>query len=155
MRQKHTHLEVINPPYQLTYINLEDIMKEPLLSNSTQNDEIGKMERAINEGFAESEKDLKDKKTPLDQPTQNDWVGRFDKKFSNGGKGGQWDGYWEDIDMFISTVKIEDVKDFIRKELADARREVIQRVMSVLPLGDDPRYRELKDVLAALKEEIL
>lgn len=39
----------------------------------TQNDEIGKMEKAIDEGFAESERDLKDKKTPLDQPTQNDW----------------------------------------------------------------------------------
>lgn len=137
MRQKHTHLEVINPPYQLTYINLEDIMKEPLLSNSTQNDEIGKMERAINEGFAESEKDLKDKKTPLDQPTQNDWEVRFNDRFLN-----NWG-------------TLLDIKHFIRKELADARREVIQRVMSVLPLGDDPRYRELKDVLAALKEEIL
>ncbi len=37
--------------------------------------------------------------------------------------------------------------------LADARKEVIEKVMSVLPLGDDPRYRELKDVLATLKEE--
>lgn len=44
------------------------------MSNSTQNDEIGKMEKAIDEGFAESERDLKDKKTPLDQPTQNDWA---------------------------------------------------------------------------------
>lgn len=112
-------------------------MKEPLLSNSTQNDEIGKMERAINEGFAESEKDLKDKKTPLDQPTQNDWEVRFNDRFLN-----NWG-------------TLLDIKHFIRKELADARREVIQRIMSVLPLGDDPRYRELKDVLAALKEEIL
>ena len=103
MRQKHTHLEVINPPYQLTYINLEDIMKEPLLSNSTQ----------------------------------NDWEVRFNDRFLN-----NWG-------------TLLDIKHFIRKELADARREVIQRVMSVLPLGDDPRYRELKDVLAALKEEIL
>jgi len=42
------------------------------MSNSTQNDEIGKMERAINEGFAESEKFLKGMKTPFDKSsTQN------------------------------------------------------------------------------------
>ena len=147
------------------------------MSNSTQNDDIGKMERAINEGFAESEKFLKGMKTPFDKsstqnnhethtacierikkegasatcchcnphdgctlemkPTQNDWEVRFNDRFLN-----NWG-------------TLLDIKHFIRKELADARREVIQRVMSVLPLGDDPRYRELKDVLAALKEEIL
>ena len=47
----------------------------------------------------------------------------------------------------------EDSIKIIEANIADARKEVIEKVMSVLPLGDDPRYRELKDVLATLKEE--
>lgn len=43
------------------------------MSNSTQNDEIKQMEKAIDEGFAESEKFLKGMKTPFDKSsTQND-----------------------------------------------------------------------------------
>lgn len=112
------------------------------MSNSTQNDEIGKMERAINEGFAESERDLMDKKTPLDQPTQNDWEVRFNDRFLN-----NWG-------------TLLDIKHFIRKELADARREVLTEIesgLSKLVL----KYPELKtaiksvlyDRIATLREE--
>lgn len=44
-------------------------------NSNTHTDEIKQMERAIDEGFAESEKDLKDKKTPLD--THTDWEKRI------------------------------------------------------------------------------
>lgn len=53
----------------------------------------------------------------------------FDKRFSNGGKGEQWGGYWEDVDMFISTVKIEDVRAFIhsytRKLIESVAEEIV------------------------------
>lgn len=82
------------------------------MSNSTQKNEIKQIEKAIDEGFAESERDLKDKKTPLDQPTQNDWEVRFNDRFLN-----NWG-------------TLLDIKHFIRKELADARREVIADLFS-------------------------
>ena len=44
------------------------------MSNSTQKNEIKQIEKAIDEGFAESEKFLKGMKTPFDKPsTQNDF----------------------------------------------------------------------------------
>ena len=112
------------------------------MSNSTQNDEIGKMERAINEGFAESERDLMDKKTPLDQPTQNDWEVRFNDRFLN-----NWG-------------TLLDIKHFIRKELADARREVIDRIESEgvvnrawIKIDSNEFILIGKEFLATLREE--
>lgn len=102
------------------------------MSNSTQNDEIKQMERAINEGFAESEKFLKGMKTPFDKSstqndeievdgetyvkwdTQNDWEVRFNDRFLN-----NWG-------------TLLDIKHFIRKELADARKEVIEEIEKML-----------------------
>lgn len=57
-----------NPPQYKTYCPNCEKYK---VSNSTQNDEIGKMEKAIDEGFAESERDLKNRQAPLDTSTQN------------------------------------------------------------------------------------
>ena len=79
------------------------------------------IEKAMKEGFAESEKDLKNKKTPFDKPTQNDWEKRFEQfVFEN--------KYTTVVDPAL--LKEYDVKAFIRKELADARREVIADLFS-------------------------
>lgn len=115
------------------YENLNKPIKTP-----TQNDEIGKMEKAINEGFAESERDLKDKKTPLDQPTQNDWA--------------------EDLNYF-DFKSIEDRDKclaWIETLLADARREVIEKVekeLEGLDCGFCNYEKEVKERLATLREE--
>jgi len=74
------------------------------------------------------------------KPTQNDWESQLSRSLKSMGLG-------------MSGSQAEWIFDFVRQQKADARKEVIQKVMGILPLGDDPRYRELKDVLATLKEE--
>jgi hypothetical protein len=98
----------------------------------TQNDEVKQMEKAINEGFAESERDLKDKKTPLDQPTQNDWEKRYEEFITFVTNEKNWiDGrpVWKEY-KYVTLANA--IKYFIRKELADARREVIEEIENKL-----------------------
>lgn len=98
----------------------------------TQNDEVKQMEKAINEGFAESERDLKDKKTPLDQPTQNDWEKRYEEFITFVTNEKNWiDGrpVWKEY-KYVTLANA--IKYFIRKELADARREVIGEMIEAL-----------------------
>jgi len=91
------------------------------MSNSTQNDEIKQIEKAIDEGFAESEKFLKGMKTPFDKPTQNDWEAKWDRLekfiyYQNMFDGS--DGKRDCVDFFMA-------KKLVRELLADARKEVI------------------------------
>lgn len=109
------------------------------------------IEKAMKEGFAESEKDLKNKKTPFDKPTQNDWEKRFEQfVFEN--------KYTTVVDPAL--LKEYDVKAFIRKELADARREVIDRVESEdvvnrawIKIDGNEFILVGKEFLATLREE--
>lgn len=74
----------------------------------------------------------------------------FEKEFSNGGKGKQWDGYWEDVDMFISTVKIEDVKAFIHSYT----RKLIESVAEELcPEWIDNPYGEVSSYTVGRRDE--
>lgn len=94
----------------------------------THTEEIKQMERAIDEGFAESEKDLKDKKTPLD--THTDWEKRIieNKQIIKG------------MEDAIDKMKIPKWDERLQKAynngyekgLSDARREVIEKVEKMI-----------------------
>ena len=110
------------------------------MSNSTQKNEIKQIEKAIYEGFAESEKDIKNKKTPFDKPTQNDNE-TLDSKFS------------------IPNDELY-TKQELDKAVADARREVIDRVESEdvvnrawIKIDGNEFILVGKEFLATLREE--
>ena len=90
--------------------------KDIRIEDSTQNDEIKQMERAINEGFAESEKFLKGMKTPFDKSsTQNDWEELLSKSLKS-------------MKLGMSGSQAEWIFEFVREQRADARREVIDEI---------------------------
>lgn len=75
----------------------------------------------------------------MSNSTQNDWEKRFDEKFTlpNVNEGGYTAGSdynpnkpRESMNVFV---KPDEIKDFIRKERADARKEVIQKILFTMP----------------------
>lgn len=123
------------------------------MSNSTQNDEIKQMERAINEGFAESEKDLRDKRTPLDKSsTQNDWEKRYEEFITFVTNEKNWiDGrpVWKEY-KYVTLANA--IKYFIRKELADARREGHE--LGRAELVEFEVDKERKEVISKVEKEL-
>lgn len=124
------------------------------MSNSTQNDEIGKMEKAINEGFAESEKDLRDKRTPLDKSsTQNDWAKRLslliDETIENRH---DYKGSLIVEDDILFERLNENLKPFIKTLLADARREGHE--LGRAELVEFEVDKERKEVISKVEKEL-
>lgn len=130
------------------------------MSNSTQNDEIKQMERAIDEGFAESERDLKNRQTPLDTPTQNDEIEVDGETYVKWDTQNDWEKRFYDKFPCLMHFRPnkrsygysevgDDVKEFIAKELADARREVYleieEKVMECKK--DITKYQNTTDIL--------
>lgn len=77
----------------------------------------------------------------------------FEKEFSNGGKGKQWDGYWEDVDMFISTVKIEDVKAFIHSYTRKLIESLAEEIITCDPYADLKLSEEMQGGRFKLRQE--
>ena len=119
------------------------------MSNSTQNDEIGKMERAINEGFAESERDLMDKKTPLDQPTQNDWEDEIKDMLCDAGL--------KPIHFKLNNSGVR-IINRIKKELADARRELIDEIDLLLAMTEstteETTHEEMLRIVGNIRKDL-
>lgn len=90
----------------------------------------------------------------MSDTTQNDWEKRFDEMFPCRHHAAQCGGDCNDK-----------IKNFLRRELEDARREVIEKIQMHLDfakqdteMADDPedpkvRIKYLEHVLATLKEE--
>lgn len=88
----------------------------------------------------------------MSNSAQNDWEKRFDGLFSSRGL--------DHVECFDEISHRDSLKSFIRKELADARKEVIDKIKqwAIKNLGganfeEIDGLNELLDVLATLREE--
>ena len=83
--------------------------------------------------------------------TQNDWAKRFDELFDYRHYDDQNEKWASILDRKdYNPASPEQIKDFIRKELADARREVGNGIekMYLSVADEDPRYDTVEEIQA-------
>ena len=87
----------------------------------------------------------------IEDSTQNDWAKRFDELFDYRHYDDQNEKWASILDRKdYNPASPEQIKDFIRKELADARREVGNGIekMYLSVADEDPRYDTVEEIQA-------